>query len=58
MSNNHLKHAREIGAQKALKEAGYASIEDVIKQAEEIGLVAPRAKTASPLDGLLGSLKK
>jgi hypothetical protein len=54
--SNHLKTAREIGVQKALKEAGYASVADVEKQAAELGLIqAP--KTAS-LDHLLAVINK
>jgi hypothetical protein len=56
--SNHLRSAREIGVRRALKEAGYTSIEDVRKQAEDCGLVEKTAKTASPVAGLLGALKK
>jgi hypothetical protein len=56
--SNHLQTAREIGVRKALKAAGYASIDDVRKQAEDCGLIEKPAKTASPVAGLLGALKK
>lgn len=55
---SHIKTAHDIGVQKALKEAGYASLEDVQKQAEAVGLIKPAEKTASPLDALLGNLVK
>lgn len=53
---SHIKTAREIGAQRALKEAGYASLEDVYKQAKEVGLI-PSPQTDG-LDGLIASLAK
>ena len=54
---SHIKTAREIGAQKAIKEAGYESLEDVYKQAKEIGLIpSPRANDG--LDGLIANITK
>jgi hypothetical protein len=54
---SHIKTAREIGVQKALKEAGYASLEDVYKQAQEVGLI-PSQRQADGLDGLIAGLAK
>lgn len=54
---SHIKTARDIGVQKALKEAGYASLEDVYKQAQEVGLI-PSQQRANGLDGLIASLAK
>lgn len=54
---SHLKTARDMGVQQALKEAGYASIDDVYKQAESIGLVQPRRASGS-LDDLIAGLAK
>lgn len=54
---SHIKTARDIGVQKALKEAGYASLEDVYKQAQEVGLV-PSQQQTDGLDGLIAGLAK
>jgi len=56
---SHIKTAYDIGVQKALKEAGYSSLDDVRKQAETLGLI-PQEKAAStnPLDGLIAALGK
>jgi hypothetical protein len=56
--SNHLRTAREIGVYRALKEAGYSSVDDVLAQAQACGLVEAPAKTASPVSGLLGALKR
>lgn len=53
---SHIKTAREIGVQKALKEAGYESLEDVYKQAKEVGLI-PHRET-NRLDDLIAGLAK
>lgn len=56
---SHLKTAQDLGVQQALKEAGYASIEDVQKQAEALGLLKKEAAApANPTDGLLALLGK
>ena len=55
---SHIKTARDIGVQKAIKEAGYASIEDVYKQAQEIGLLPAPAAQANSLDSLIAGLVK
>ncbi len=55
---SHIKTARDIGVQKAIKEAGYASIEDVYKQAQEIGLLPSPAPQAEGLDSLIAGLIK
>ena len=56
---NHLKTAHEWGVQQALKQLGYTSAEEMRKEAESLGLVAP-AKTASadPLADLYAALQK
>lgn len=54
---SHIKTAQDMGVQKALKEAGFASMDDVYKQAESIGLIPPR-QTSNPLDNLLAGLAK
>lgn len=54
---SHIKTAHDMGVEKALKEAGYASLDDVYKHAESIGLIQPR-QPAQTLDGLIASLVK
>jgi len=56
---SHIKTAQEMGIRKALEEAGYASFDDVIKEAQHIGLVQPTtpAKEAS-LDKLIAGLSR
>lgn len=59
--NNHLKTAREYGAQKALEERGYKAAAEVLEEAKALGLIGDGAKTAShdsTLDGLFRSLSK
>ena len=53
---SHLKTARDLGMQKALKEAGYTSLEDVQKQAEALGLL-PKQASIEP-NALLAALGK
>jgi hypothetical protein len=55
---SHIKTARDIGVQKAIKEAGYASLEDVYKEAQEIGLLPSQTPQAHGLDGLIAGLVK
>lgn len=55
---SHIKTAHDIGVQKALKEAGYASLEDVYKQAESVGLIPPRQPAVNNLDNLIAGLTK
>lgn len=54
---SHIKTAHEIGVRKALREAGYASMDDVYKQAESVGLV-PAQQPANTLDSLIAGLAK
>lgn len=54
---SHIKTAHDIGVQKALKEAGYASMDDVYKQAESIGLI-PARQPANTMDSLIAGLAK
>jgi hypothetical protein len=57
---NHLQTAREWGSQQALERAGYKAAEDVIKQAQELGLVEPpkTAAAANPLADLFRAAQK
>jgi hypothetical protein len=56
MSSNHLKTAREWGAQQALEQAGYKNVGDLIKEAEDLGLVEKRASnTGANIGGLAGN---
>jgi len=55
---SHLKTARDLGMQKALKEAGYTSLEDVQKQAETLGLIQKQAAPAIQTNDLLAALGK
>jgi hypothetical protein len=49
MSSNHLKTAREWGAQQALEQAGYKNIDDLVKEAQDLGLVEkPKTAAATP----------
>jgi hypothetical protein len=53
MSNTHLKTAHDYGVKEALKTVGYSSTEEVIKEAQALGLV----KATSPLDALFKTNK-
>jgi len=55
---SHLKTARDLGMQKALKEAGYSSLDDVQKQAEALGLLQKQASTPIEPNALLAALGK
>lgn len=56
---SHIKTAYDLGVQKALKEAGYSSMDDVRKQAEALGLIQPeKTAAANPLDGLMAAVSK
>lgn len=59
MSNTHLKTAHDYGVQKALEAVGYRSQDEVIKEAQALGLVES-AKTVptNPLDALFKNLSK
>lgn len=50
MSRTHLQTAHEWGVKQALQQLGYASIEEVHKQAAELGLTTEPQKTAAPVD--------
>lgn len=63
MARTHLDTAHEYGTQKALEAHGYASINDLQKEAAELGLLEtpaqPQKKVAaapSPLDDLFQKL--
>lgn len=57
--NTHLKTAHDHGIKKALEKCGYASIEDVNKDIQELGILEDPAKTASEtgVDAVMSSLK-
>lgn len=59
MSNTHLKTAHDYGVKKALEAVGYTSTEEVIKEAQALGLVqAPKTAAANPLNALFKTLDK
>jgi hypothetical protein len=49
MSKTHLQTAHEYGVKQALQQLGYSSVDEVHKQAAELGLVEEQ-KTAAPQD--------
>lgn len=56
MSDTHIKTAHAYGVQKALQSVGYSSTEEVIKEAQALGLIeAP--KPASTFQALLKPTK-
>jgi hypothetical protein len=61
MAKTHLQTAHEYGVKKALEKCGYASIEEVQKDIEELGLnqtPAPQKTAADAgLDNVFASLK-
>lgn len=62
MSKSHLQTAHEYGVKKALEKHGFASIEDVQKEAEELGLFEqpkeqPKTANDKNLDAVFESLK-
>lgn len=55
-----LKIAHEYGVKKALQECGYASVEDVHKEAAALGLFeapAPAKTAGAPLEGVFQALQ-
>lgn len=47
--SNHLKTAYDLGAQKAIENAGYKSAEEVNREAIALGLIeAPKTAAAAP----------
>lgn len=50
MSNSHIKTAHDWGVQEALKQAGYSSIDEVLKEAQALGLIDP-PQGSSPASG-------
>lgn len=59
MANQHLKTAHDYGVQKALESVGYKSTDEVIKEAQALGLIeAPKTASANPLEGLFKQLSK
>jgi hypothetical protein len=59
MSNTHLKTAHDYGVKKALEAVGYTSTDEVIKEAQALGLVeAPKTAAANPLAELFQTLGK
>lgn len=59
MANTHLKTAHDYGVQKALEKCGYASVEDVKKEAAALGLLEQPKTAAAPgsMDALFQALK-
>lgn len=56
--NSHLKTAHDHGVKQALLKCGYASIEDVSKDIQELGLFEEEPKTAAAgTDAVFASLK-
>jgi hypothetical protein len=55
MSNTHLKTAHDYGVARALESAGYKTAEEVVKEAEALGLIQTQHKTA--LDSLFRNQK-
>jgi len=49
-SMSPINYAFDIGKQRALKEAGYSSAEEVIKEAQALGLYEEPSKTAAAVD--------
>jgi hypothetical protein len=58
--NSHIKTAHQYGVNKALEECGYASTDEVNKEAAELGLLeAPeQTKTAEPQGGVFDVLRQ
>ena len=55
--NTHLRTAHQYGVTKALEKCGYASLDEVTKEAAALGLTeTPAAKTAA--DAALGDVFK
>lgn len=49
MSKSHLKTAHEWGVKQALEQAGYASAEEVVKEAAALGIIEqPQTPTPTP----------
>lgn len=59
MSNSHLKTAHQYGVDEALKQCGYSSVEEVTKEASDLGLLDPpqTEKNAAPTGGVFDVLK-
>lgn len=57
--NSHLKTAHDHGVKKALEKCGYASLEDLNKDIQELGLIEEPTKTAADgqLEGVFAQLK-
>ena len=49
-SMSPINYAFDIGKQRALKEAGYDTVEEVIKEAQALGLYEEPSKTAAAVD--------
>jgi hypothetical protein len=59
MANPHLKTAHDYGVQKALEAVGYKSADEVIKEAQALGIIEPpKTAAANPLDALFKNLGK
>lgn len=52
MSNSHIKTAHDWGVQEALKQAGYSSVDEVLKEAQALGLInQPQGSSPAPASG-------
>jgi hypothetical protein len=54
--NSHLKTAHQYGVNEALKKCGYATVEDVTKEAAELGLL--ETPPTEPTNDVFNVLKK
>ncbi len=62
MPDSHLKTAHQYGVNEALKKCGYASTDEVNKEAAELGLLEEpkpeQTKTAEPAGGVFDMLRQ
>jgi hypothetical protein len=57
MKDTHIKTAHQYGVNVALKECGYSSPDEVVKEAAELGLV-DQTKTAEPENDIFAALRQ
>lgn len=61
MAENHVKTAHAWGVQQALQQLGYSSLEELRKEAHDLGLLEQKTASAPgnvDLDALFRSLKR
>lgn len=56
MANTHLKTAHDYGVQKALEKCGYASLDEVRKEAVDVGVLEQPKTAAAPAGGGMDEL--